>query len=36
MVMNAFSYLKGYEPYYVLIAVSMFLFNMFAFNSSKE
>ena len=36
MVMNAFSYLKDYEPYYVLIAVSMFLFNMFAFNSSKE
>lgn len=36
MVMNAFNYLTAYEPYYVLIAVSMFLFNMFAFNSSKD
>jgi len=36
MVMNAFSYLSAYEPYYVLIAVSIFLFNMFGFNSSKE
>ena len=36
MVMNAFSYLTAYEPYYVLIAVSIFLFNMFGFNSSKE
>ena len=36
MVMNAFSYLTAYEPVYVLVAVSMFLFNMFAFNSSKE
>ena len=36
MVMNAFNYLSAYEPYYVLIAVSMFLFNMFAFNSSKD
>ena len=36
MVMNAFDYLTDYEPYYVLIAVSMFLFNMFAFNSSKD
>ena len=36
MVMNAFSYLTAYEPYYVLIAVSIFLFNMFVFNSSKE
>lgn len=35
MVMNAFSYLTAYEPVYVLIAVAMFLFNMFAFNSSK-
>ena len=36
MVMNAFNYLTAYEPYYVLIAVSIFLFNMFVFNSSKE
>ena len=36
MVMNAFNYLTAYEPVYVLIAVAMFLFNMFAFNSSKE
>ena len=36
MVMNAFSYLTAFEPYYVLIAVSIFLFNMFVFNSSKE
>lgn len=36
MVMNAFSYLTAYEPVYVLVAVAMFLFNMFAFNSSKE
>jgi len=31
MVMNAFSYLTAYEPYYVLVAVFIFLFNMFAF-----
>ena len=36
MVMNAFQYLTAYEPVYVLVAVAMFLFNMFAFNSSKE
>ena len=36
MVMNAFKYLTAYEPVYVLGAVAMFLFNMFAFNSSKE
>ena len=32
MVMNAFSYLSDYEPYYVLVAVFIFLFNMFGFN----
>jgi hypothetical protein len=31
MVMNAFNYLKGYEPYYVVVAVALFLFNMYAF-----
>jgi hypothetical protein len=31
MVMNAFKYLKGYEPYYVVVAVALFLFNMYAF-----
>ena len=31
MVMNAFKYLKENEPYYVLIAVGLFLFNMYAF-----
>ena len=31
MVMNAFKYLKGYEPYYVVVAVGLFLFNMYAF-----
>ena len=31
MVMNAFTYLKGYEPYYVVVAVGLFLFNMYAF-----
>ena len=36
MVMNAFQYLTAYEPVYVLVAVAIFLFNMFAFNSSKE
>ena len=36
MAMNAFDYLTDYEPYYVLVAVSIFLFNMFAFNSSKD
>ena len=36
MVMNAFKYLTAYEPVYVLVAVAMFLFNMYAFNSSKE
>ena len=36
MVMNAFQYLTAFEPVYVLVAVAMFLFNMFAFNSSKE
>ena len=36
MVMNAFSYLSDYEPYYVLVAVFIFLFNMFGFNSSKD
>ena len=32
MVMNAFTYLKDNEPFYVLIAVALFLFNMYAFN----
>ena len=36
MVMNAFQYLTAYEPVYVLVAVAMFLFNMFAFNSPKD
>jgi hypothetical protein len=31
MVMNAFTYLKGYEPYYVVVAVALFLFNMYVF-----
>jgi hypothetical protein len=31
MVMNAFKYLKENEPYYVLVAVGLFLFNMYAF-----
>jgi hypothetical protein len=35
MVMNAFDYLTAYEPYYVLTAVSMFILNMYVFNSSK-
>jgi len=35
MIMNAFKYLTAYEPYYVLTAVAMFLFNMYA-NSSKD
>ncbi len=35
MVMNAFKYLTAYEPVYVLVAVAMFLFNMYAFNSPK-
>jgi hypothetical protein len=35
MVMNAFNYLTAYEPYYVLTAVLIFLFNMYVFNSSK-
>ena len=33
MVMNAFKYLKENEPYYVLVAVGLFLFNMYAFQS---
>jgi uncharacterized protein YjbJ (UPF0337 family) len=33
MIMNAFKYLKVNEPYYVLIAVGLFLFNMYAFES---
>jgi hypothetical protein len=32
MVINAFTYLKDNEPFYVLIAVALFLFNMYAFN----
>ena len=32
MVMNAFKYLTGSEPYYVVVAVALFLFNMYAFN----
>ncbi len=32
MIMNAFKYLKENEPYYVVIAVALFLFNMYAFN----
>ena len=35
MVMNAFDYLTDYEPYYVLVAVSMFILNMYVFNSPK-
>ena len=31
MIMNAFKYLKGSEPYYVVVAVALFLFNMYAF-----
>lgn len=31
MVMNAFKYLKENEPYYVVVAVALFLFNMYAF-----
>ena len=34
MVMNAFKYLKENEPYYVLVAVGLFLFNMYAFQST--
>ena len=30
MVMNAFKYLKDNEPYYVVVAVALFLFNMYA------
>ena len=33
--MNAFDYLTDYEPYYVLVAVSMFILNMYVFNSPK-
>ena len=36
MVMNAFDYLTEYEPYYVLVAVLIFLFNMYGLNSSKD
>ena len=36
MVLNAFSYLTAYEPYYVLVAVLIFLFNMSGLNSSKD
>ena len=32
MVINAFKYLTGNEPYYVVVAVALFLFNMYAFN----
>jgi hypothetical protein len=32
MVINAFKYLTGNEPYYVIVAVTLFLFNMYAFN----
>ena len=35
MVLNAFDYLTAYEPYYVLVAVLIFLFNMSGLNSSK-
>ena len=30
MIMNAFEYLSGSEPYYVVVAVVLFLFNMYA------
>ncbi len=30
MIMNAFQYLNGSEPYYVVVAVALFLFNMYA------
>jgi hypothetical protein len=36
MVINAFDYLTAYEPYYVLVAVLIFLFNMSGLNSSKD
>ena len=36
MVLNAFDYLTAYEPYYVLVAVLIFLFNMSGLNSSKD
>lgn len=32
MIMNAFKYLSGSEPYYVVVAVVLFLFNMYASN----
>ena len=36
MVMNAFKYLNGSEPYYVVVAVVLFLFNMYAFDVIKS
>ena len=30
MIMNAFNYLKENEPYYVVVAVALFLFNMYS------
>jgi hypothetical protein len=35
MVMNAFKYLKDNEPYYVVVAVALFLFNMYAFTATQ-
>ena len=35
MVMNAFKYLKDNEPYYVVVAVALFLFNMYAFTITQ-
>lgn len=36
MIMNAFKYLSGSEPYYVVVAVALFLFNMYAFSSTTK
>ena len=31
MIMNAFTYLSDNEPYYVVFAVALFLFNMYVY-----
>jgi hypothetical protein len=36
MVMNAFSYLTDNEPYYVVVAVALFLFNMFFYSKKAD
>jgi hypothetical protein len=36
MVMNAFKYLNGSEPYYVVVAVVLFLFNIYALDVIKS